>query len=77
VAVIIASIDFVLEKSEELVAFAWCIDSKLSICDLSCLPSVQSALSSQVLFSFLGGHCQRSRMVSSAQRSGGDTCRMQ
>jgi len=58
VAVIIASISFFFQNFEEpqkarLVAFACCINSKLSICDLSCFISVQSALSSQVLLLFL------------------------
>jgi len=59
VAVIIALIcSFFLQNFEEpqkarLVAFACCINSKLSICDLSCFPSVQSALSSKVLLLFL------------------------
>lgn len=49
---------FLIQNFEEpqkarLVAFACCINSKLSICDLSCFPSVQSALSSQVLLLFL------------------------
>jgi len=58
VAVIIALICFFCQNFEEpqkarLVAFACCINSKLSICDLSCFISVQSALSSQVLLMFL------------------------
>jgi hypothetical protein len=40
-------------QKARLVAFACCINSKLSICDLSCFISVQSALSSQVLLMFL------------------------